>query len=74
MACRIGITTDPDGRKKDWQRDYPDLWNWKILETHDTKSAAQAAENRLAEEYDCDAYPGGDGNEYDTWYVYYFQY
>lgn len=74
MACRIGITTDPDRRKTEWQREYPNLRNWQILETHNTKPAAQAAEDRLAKAYGCVAHPGGDGDYYDTWSVYYFQY
>lgn len=74
MACRIGITTRPNGRRKDWETVYPDLTNWQILETHSTKSDAQAAENRLAKQLGCVAHPGGDGSEDDTWYVYYFEY
>lgn len=74
MACRVGITTDPERRKSEWEREYPNLTNWQILEEHYTKSAAQAAEDRLAKKYGCVAHPGGDGPDYATWYVYYFQY
>lgn len=74
MACRVGITTNPERRKAEWEREYPNLTNWQILEIHATKSDAQAAENRLAKQLNCVAHPGGHGSDDDTWYVYYFEY
>ena len=74
MPCRVGMTTDPDGRKADWQHDHPQLYDWQIEGTYYTKSEAQAAETRIAQERGCVAHPGGDGEEYDTWYVYSFRY
>ena len=74
MACRVGITMDPERRMSEWRLSHPNLFNWRILQTHSTKSAAQAAENEFASQYGCIAHPGGDGPEYAIWYVYYFQY
>ena len=72
MACRIGITTAPDRRKQEWQKQYPHMSDWKILTTCSSKSEAQAEEERLSKEHGCEAHPGGDGNEDATWYVYMF--
>lgn len=73
MACRIGITTDPDRRELDWKREYPNLRNWKNLEWHKTKSAAQQAETRLARQHGCVSAPGGNDADGD-WCVYKFDY
>ena len=27
MACRVGITTDPKGRRADWEREHPTLYD-----------------------------------------------
>ena len=74
MACRIGITTDPQGRKKDWVKVHPGLLNWQILGTHYTKTAAQKQENEEARRLGCVSHPGGAGREHDVWHVYYFNY
>lgn len=74
MACRIGITTNPDQRKAAWQREHPTLRNWEILEICQRKSDAQNRENIYAERFGCAAHPGGEGPELALWYVYYFQY
>lgn len=74
MACRIGITTRPEQRKAEWEREYPNLYGWNIIETYDSKSEAQSAENRLATKHNCEASPGGDGDALATWYVYKFNY
>jgi len=57
MACRIGITTNPGKRRRDWEGEYSNLRNWQILERHRTKSAAQQAETRLARQHGCVAEP-----------------
>ena len=74
MACRVGMTTDPEGRKADWEDHYRRIWGWKILGEYDTKSKAQTAETQFAEKLGCTAHPGGSGSEYATWYVYFFNY
>ncbi|MCY4571924.1 MAG: hypothetical protein OXF01_03905 [Gemmatimonadetes bacterium] len=73
MACRVGMTTNLVGRKRYWEGQHPlTLANWRVLETHHTKTAAQAAEIRLANAHGCIYGPGGDGPEHAVWYVYYF--
>jgi len=74
MACRIGITTNPGKRRRDWEGEYSNLRNWQILERHRTKSDAQQAETRLARQHGCVAEPGGSGAEHDDWCVYKFDY
>lgn len=74
MACRVGMTTDLDRRKREHQSDYPTMQNWRILSTHRTKSAAQAAETNAASQGGCTSGHGGAGPEYATWYVYRFEY
>ena len=73
MRCRVGITTNPEGRKQYWKRKHPTLRNWKILGRHKTKSSAQTRETAEAKRRGCDASPGGGGQEVATWHVYYFQ-
>lgn len=74
MACRVGITTDPNARMAAWRAQHPDLYNWQILKTHASKSTAQAAEIRIAQANKCVYGVGGDGPEIATWYVYSFNY
>ena len=74
MPCQIGITTNPDRRKQEWQNQRPSLRNWTILEQHRTKTAAQQAENRFARQHGCNSGSGGDGPENANWFVYKFDY
>ena len=74
MACRIGITTDPDERRRYWQTQHPFLRNWQIIGMHFTKTAAQRQENTEAARRGCVSAPGGAGPEAATWHVYYFEY
>ncbi|MCY4672628.1 MAG: hypothetical protein OXD43_02485 [Bacteroidetes bacterium] len=74
MACRVGITQDPEKRKRYWSTQHPSLRNWQLLYKYVSKSAAQSAEEREAQKYGCIAHPGGTGPEYSVWYVYYFEY
>jgi hypothetical protein len=73
MPCRIGITTDPAGRKADWLSQHPSMVNWRILETHSTKIGAQKAETRLKKTYGCIRSPGGRETA-EMWSVYKFEY
>ena len=72
MACQIGITTDPDRRRREWRSQRPTLRNWRILSTHRSKSAAQREESKLAARSTCSSHAGGVGPERATWYVYRF--
>ena len=74
MPCRVGITTDPEERRRHWQSQHPTLRNWQILSTHPTKAAAQNRENEEARRRGCQASPGGAGPENAIWSVYYFDY
>lgn len=74
MACRIGITTDPDRRQQEWLRDYPSMSNWTLWGPYATKSEAQQVESSQAAISNCEAHPGGSGPMYADWYVYYFEY
>lgn len=73
MACRVGITTDPQGRQAYWRSRCRNLRNWQILQRYSSKQEAQQRETYEARQRGCEAHPGGDGPEWATWYVYYFQ-
>lgn len=74
MACRLGITTDPETRRRHWQGERPGLRNWQILHTANSKTRALQLENEEASRRACQASPGGAGEENATWHVYYFKY
>lgn len=74
MPCRVGMTTNPESRKKYWESQVVGLSNWKILATARSKTKAQELEIQYAQKYGCNYHPGGDGPEKATWYVYYFKY
>ena len=44
MKKRIGITTDPQRRKKEWESLYPSLRNWRVVATGLTYDQAQEQE------------------------------
>ncbi len=68
------MTTDPEGRKEYWEKQYPNLKNWTILGYFESKVVAQAAENVLAQQHGCISAAGGGGDENEIWYVYKFEY
>ena len=77
MACRIGITTDPDRRKQEWEAEHPLMTDWQIMGgPYVFKSDAQAEEDRLAALHGCEASGGGDDPDtpFSQWYVYGFNY
>ena len=74
MACQVGITTDPERRKQEWQREHPNLRDWEIISRHYSKSAAQQREVEEARRRGCNHGVGGGGPETATWYVYRFTY
>ena len=74
LACQVGITTDPERRKKEWQAQRPTLRNWMVLAEYNNKSAAPARETQEASRRGCNSGVGGTGPEYATWHVYYFEY
>ena len=75
MGCRIGITTDLEQRKKDWESKYEGFSDWQKLAGPLSRKEAQEKETELAEKYGCEASPGGDyPDSGDEWYVYYFKF
>ncbi|MCK4347806.1 MAG: hypothetical protein KAW47_04235 [Thermoplasmatales archaeon] len=73
MHCRVGITTNPDRRRDEWQDKVIGFRNWKIVNQFDNRDAAQAFENQYAREHGCEAHPGGDEAS-GIWHVYYFEF
>lgn len=73
-SCRVGITTDPDRRKTEWELKYPNLHDWKILHRGLSKTEAQTRETEESRARGCDSGPGGRESEDDKkWSVYYFK-
>jgi hypothetical protein len=73
MPCRVGMTTDPEGRRAYWQNRVVGFKNWKILAKFRSRDEAQGYETRYARRYGCQAAPGG-ADAPGTWYVYRFDY
>jgi len=77
MACRIGMTTNPNQRKAYWESQYPTLKDWQILAGPIvSKTEAQKKETELANQYGCESHPGGDDPDSQgaSWYIYAFNY
>ena len=78
VSCRIGMTTDPERRKREWEGEYrregKTVINWKILSVHKSKLSAQKAETKTAKEQNCIAHPEGRNSEKEIWYVYKIEY
>lgn len=73
MPCRVGISTRPEQRKSEWEREVIGMTNWKILGKYPIKKEAQEHENRYARTTGCKASHGGPHTP-GTWYVYRFDY
>jgi hypothetical protein len=78
--CRIGMTTRPKERRKEWERAYEEkgkkIYDWEILRDGiKDKATAQKIETKLAEECGCKSSPGGnDPDDPDvTWAIYKFK-
>lgn len=78
MSCKVGITTNPEGKVAELQSVHPTLRNFGIIAMVDTKSEALAVEKRQAEFKGCETSSDVDGSkngyEYATWCVYRFEY
>ena len=75
MPCRIGMTTDLEGRKTYWESEYRNLRDWQVLAGPiSTKDEAQRIETQLAAKHGCESSPGGTDPDspYAKWYVYGF--
>ena len=73
MPTRVGITTDPEERKKYWSAHVVGLSKWKILKHFKKREEAQEYEKSYAKRYGCVYSPGGQNAE-GTWFVYRFEY
>ena len=75
MACRVGMTTDPERRRKEWQARYPSLRHWSILASGLTRTEAQKREEDEAKKRGCTQSGGGDDpDKPKARSVYYFEY
>ncbi|NWF77826.1 MAG: hypothetical protein HXY36_04455 [Chloroflexi bacterium] len=83
MPCRIGITTDPEGRREYWQKQAAGFDNWQILEIFRSRAAAKEYQTEYALRHGCEAALGDLdapvtarelATEHDWWYVYHFDY
>ena len=74
MPCRVGITTDPTTRRNFWEGRVVGLRDWRIVSSHQSKTAAQQSESDYARRTGCIAFPGGSGPPLATWHVYRFTY
>lgn len=73
MPCRVGITTRPEERKAEWEREVVGLQNWQILGTYSSRQKAQDHEDRYAARTGCLASHGGP-DVTGKWNVYRFDY
>ena len=75
MACRVGITTDPERRRQEWESK-ANVQNWQIVGQGLTRQQAQNRENEIARQQGCEASPGGNDpdNGSASWYVYRFDF
>jgi hypothetical protein len=73
MPCRVGITTRPEERKAEWEREVVGLTNWRIVGEYTKREQAQEHENRYAAQTGCQASHGG-ADASGHWYVYRFDY
>jgi hypothetical protein len=73
MPCRIGITTDINGRRAYWRSQVVGFRNWRILRTFRRREDAQEYETWYAETFRCQAAPGGAPAP-GLWYAYRFEY
>ncbi len=74
MPCRVGISTNPEKRRQDWEGRVVGLRKWRILNTFRSFRYAQDYEIRMANKYGCKAAPEGASGARGPWYVYYFEY
>lgn len=76
MGCRVGITTNPEDRKQDWERKYPNLKGWEILASYSYRPLAEAREEDEAGRRGCDTHQGGrePDREGAQWFVYHFEF
>ena len=73
MPCRVGITTNPERRKREWASKLHGMRGWRILKSCTNRKQAQRLEREYAVKYGCKAYGGGNRAK-GPWCVYKFEY
>ena len=73
MASVVGMTTDPAGRKREHERNYRNLRNWRRIASDLIYYEAQTRETQEARRLGCHAHPGGPYVAGRVWSVYCFQ-
>ena len=73
MPCRVGITTNYNERKAQWESQVVGFRNWRILKRFKSREKAQEYETWYAKRYGCHA-SGGGRDDSGMWYVYRFEY
>ncbi len=74
MRKRVGITTDPEQRRKDWEKEYPTLRDWNIVKRELTYEEAQALENVYKSTKEYEGHEGGPPKAGRVYSVYTFSY
>ena len=81
MPCRVGITTDPQKRRKYWESRVIGLENWRTHGIHLSKEDAQKEEDRRVQDCSsrgnrgtCHGHAGGGDPKDEVWTVYSFDY
>ncbi|KXB06169.1 hypothetical protein AKJ53_01125 [candidate division MSBL1 archaeon SCGC-AAA382F02] len=73
MPCRVGITTRPEKRRREWENKVIGLKNWRIIGKHQSRKKAQEHEDSYARQHGCGAMHGGRWGS-GMYYVYRFDY
>ena len=69
MACRVGMSTQPQKRIEYWMKEEGHT-DWEIVEENLTYDDAQFFENELATQLDCKQEDGGPRKSGHVWSVY----
>ena len=72
MGKQVGITHDPEQRKKQWKVKYPKLKNWDIVASGLTHQEAQAMEDDYVDKKGYEGSHGGEKKQGKVYSVYTF--
>ena len=73
MPCTVGMTTDPERRRQEHEREKSGFRDWRILEEGLTRQEAQEKEKLYSQKLGCDSHPGGNDPDVPSqWSVYVF--
>ena len=79
MKTYVGMTSDPDKRRLQWERKGRNIWNFKIINENKPLNyrAAQLLEKTISSDArcpDCESHAGGRPGSSDAYYVYTYNY